>query len=320
MGTKVLVTGGSGFIGEHLIRHLLGLGYGVVNVDEAAPKATAPKADWLKCTIMDEADLHLAFKSSRPDYIIHLAACANMTGKTLDDYAANTVGMSNVLAACNACDSVRHIVVTSTQHVRKPGSPRPKSDTDYDPYMLYGQSKVLTETITRGYGLRCGWTIVRPTAVWGPGHNELADGLWRLISKRRYIHPSKDPVIRSYGYVKNVVWQMERILTVDQRTVDQKVFYVADCNMRQIEWINAFSRHLTGRDVYTVPASLIGLLAKYGDLVKAVGFRFPIYTSRYRNLITPNPVPVETTLELLGVPPITLEQGIKETAAWLGER
>ena len=95
------------------------------------------------------------------------------------------------------------------------------------------------------------------------------------------------------------------------------MFYVADGNMRQYDWINAFARKLTGCDVRTLPVSCIHMLAKIGDGMRAVGLRFPMYSSRFQNLITPNAVPVEPTLELLGIPPYSLDQGVEETAAWL---
>ena len=67
----------------------------------------------------------------------------------------------------------------------------------------------------------------------------------------------------------------------------------------------------------TVPVSGIRLLAKIGDVLKAVGLRFPMYSARFENLVTPNPVPVEPTLELLGTPPYSLDNGVDETVEWL---
>jgi nucleoside-diphosphate-sugar epimerase len=240
-----------------------------------------------------------------------------MGEKSLDEFRPNTEGTANVLDACKETASIERVVITSTQHVRRPGSPPPKSDTDYIPYMLYGESKVITEQLTRAANLKCAWTIIRPTTVWGPGHLLLAEGLWRLMAQGKYFHPANDAVIRSYGYVKNVVWQIEKLLQADAAAINGKVFYVADGNMRQYEWINAFARKLTGRDVRTLPVSCIHMLAKIGDGMKAVGLRFPMFSARFENLVTPNPVPVEPTLELLGLSPHSLDEGVKETTAWL---
>jgi GlcNAc-P-P-Und epimerase len=314
---KALVTGGSGFIGTHLVAHLVQCGYEVNNIDCAPPSDKSQGALWKNVSILDGPALQAAFQEFQPQYVVHLAACAAMEARSLDEFRPNTEGTENVLQACQESPSLERVIITSTQHVRRPGSGPARSETDFAPYMTYGETKVITERLTRAANLKCGWTIIRPTAVWGPGHLSLAGGLWRLMAQGKYFHPSVDPVIRSFGYVKNVAWQIEKILQADRAAVNGKVFYVADGNIRQSEWINAFARALTGRNARTVPVSFIHFLAIVGDAFKAVGLRFPMYGARFQNLITPNPVPVEPTLELFGTPPFALEPGVAETVHWL---
>jgi nucleoside-diphosphate-sugar epimerase len=301
---KVLVTGGSGFIGLHLITHLLDCGYEVINVDCAAPEDESRLALWKNCSILDADILRAVFREFQPQFVVHLAAQATVDGRSLDDYRVNTVGTANLLEACKETPSVERVIVTSTQHVRRPGSEQQSSDTDFAPYMFYGQSKVITEELTRSAGLQCAWTIIRPTTVWGPGHFMLAQGLWGLMAQGKYVHPSHDPVLRSYGYVKCVAWQIEKLLQANRDDVHGRVFYVADGNTQQLKWVNAFSQQLAKRDVRTVPVSFIRLLAWIGDGMRAIGLRFPMYSERFQNMVTPNPVPIEPTLELLGTPPI----------------
>jgi nucleoside-diphosphate-sugar epimerase len=314
---KILVTGGSGFIGTHLVTLLTGCGYEVLNVDCVKPGDERYIGIWRDCSILDKSMLHEVFKQFQPQFVVHLAAYAAMGEHSLDEFRPNTEGTANVLDACKETACIERVIITSTQHVRRPGSPPPKNDNDYIPYMLYGESKVITEQLTRGANLPCSWTIIRPTAVWGPGHLMLAEGLWKLMAQGKYFHPSNDPVIRSYGYVKNVVWQIEKLLHAKAEAIHGRVFYVADGNMRQYEWINAFAEKLTGRKVRTIPVSGIYLLARIGDFMKAIGLRFPMYSARFENLVTPNPVPVAPTLDLLGTPPYSMDQGIAETSAWL---
>lgn len=314
---KVIVTGGSGFIGVHLVELLVTRGYGVVNVDILPPPQALQQCLWQHCSILDREALGRIFSEVRPDCVVHLAAYASMEARSIQEFRANTEGTGNVLEAVRQCPSVSRLIITSTQHVRAPGSGYPDGDTDYVPYMLYGESKVITERLTRSTALDCAWTIVRPTAVWGPGHKLLADGLWAQMHRGRYFHPKNDPVVRSYGYVKNVVWQLERMLQVERPAVDRKVFYVADGNRRQLDWVNAVSRELTGREVRTIPLWVLRGLSCIGDGLRVCGLRFPLYGSRLKNMITPNPVPVESTLNLLGTPPYSLTQGAKETAEWL---
>lgn len=103
----------------------------------------------------------------------------------------------------------------------------------------------------------------------------------------------------------------------ERSEVDRRVFYVADGNSRQLDWVNAVSEELTGHKVRTVPLWALRGLSKFGDGLRACGWRFPLYGSRLKNLTTHNPVPVEPTLKLLGSPPFSLAEGARETAEWL---
>jgi nucleoside-diphosphate-sugar epimerase len=314
---KLLITGGSGFIGRHLIVEAISAGWEVANVDIVPPAGIAEQAIWANCSILDAPKLAEVIRHFQPKWVVHLAAYASMEARSLDEFRVNTEGTKNVLQSVKSTASVDRLIVTSTQHVRKPGSGAPVSDTDYAPYAFYGESKVLTEQITRQAGLSCAWTIIRPTAVWGPHHLLLASGLWKQMYRGRYFHPADDRVLRSYGYVRNVCWQIKQLLQAKREAVDKKVFYVADGNMRQLDWVNSISRELTGRDVRTLPLWMIRRLAGLGDTLHKLGVNFPIYGSRLQNLITDNPVPVEPTLELFGVPPHSLQEGSQATAEWL---
>jgi nucleoside-diphosphate-sugar epimerase len=314
---NVLVTGASGFIGRHLVAHLLEKGYSVTNLDIAPPPDPSQASCWRQGSILDPASLSGAMAEVRPQYVIHLAALAVMEGRSLDDFKANTDGTANLLAAIRSYGKTERVVVTSTQHVRKPGSPPPAHDEDYDPYMLYGESKVVTEKLTRSSGLPGHWTIIRPTAVWGSYHPFQVVGLWKMIHKGLYVHPAHDFVLRAYGYVGNVAWQIERILALPAEATSRRTFYVGDANSRQIDWINGFSRELTGRDVRTVPLWVIKALAGFGDGMRACGLRFPIYGSRLFNLTTSNPVPMQSTFDVLGQGPVSMEEGIRKTSGWL---
>jgi len=314
---RILCTGGSGFIGTHFLDSLLDKNIEFKNVDIATPKNKRHEPFWYKCNILDLDKLINLFSQFQPTHILHLAAKSTTEGKSLDDFIDNTIGTEKVLRAIKATSSVSRAIITSSQHVRKPGSGLPKNDLDFIPHGLYGESKVITENLTRQVNLNCVWTIIRPTTVWGPMHPHLPNGLWRYMKKGWYFHPKNDPVIRSYGYVKNVVWQIEQILNAPAELINRKVFYVGEESIKQIEWINKFSNALTDRDVRLFPKQWLHKLALIGDVLKFLGIRFPMDSDRFFNLTTTNPVPMSPIIEAFGNPPYSLEKGIQETVDWL---
>jgi nucleoside-diphosphate-sugar epimerase len=314
---RILITGGSGFIGTHLVESLASKGYKILNIDIKKPFLESHMPYWRECDILNYNQLKAEFNIFRPTHVVHLAAETRANCRSLEAYQANTVGTYNLLKVVKGNQDISRVIVTSSQHVRKPGSGLPKHDQDFDPYKLYGQSKVITERLTRDANLRCTWTIIRPTTIWGPWHLGLATGFWRVVIDGKYIHPRNDKVIRGYGYVKNTVYQIEKILDADSEIVNGKVFYLGDTCSRQIEWVNGFSKGLTKKNICEVPQLLIYLLAIIGESLNLFGLRFPMNISRYINMTTTNPVPIDLTIELFGEPPILFEQGVAETVNWL---
>jgi nucleoside-diphosphate-sugar epimerase len=316
----LLITGGSGFLGRHLIEHLGRSPAAILNLDTAQPEETGQRPYWTACSLLDEPALRAAIAEFQPTHVVHLAGEITMSGRSVADYPTNVQGVRNLMGVLRSLPSVERVIVTSTQHVRRPGSAPPASDVDFLPYKPYGESKVLTEEITRASDLACTWCIIRPTTVWGLHNPALEEGVWRLIYRRLYFHPSRDPVIRGYGYVGNVAWQIEQLLRVDPAAISGKVFYVGDRNARQADWIDGFARGLTGKKAKTLPLPVIRLLSLIGDVLGSVGIRFPIHASRLRNLTTSNPVPMEPIFEILGEPPSTVEDAIKVTTEGLKRR
>ncbi|MEI6290934.1 MAG: NAD(P)-dependent oxidoreductase [Chloroflexota bacterium] len=315
--SRILVTGGSGFIGTHLIDSLLAKDMAVIYIDIAHPKKAEHLLSWRKCNILDLDNLENIFQEYQPTHVIHLAARTNTEGKNIADFLDNTVGTANVLTAIKKIKNISHVIVASSQHVRKPGSGLPQNDQDFNPHGLYGQSKVITEQLTHQANLNCCWTLIRPTTVWGPYHPFLVSGLWNLMGKGLYLHPKNDPVIRSYGYVKNIVWTIEKILYAPSNLVDKRVLYIGDDSIKQTEWIDSFSMSLIGRKTTKIPKEWIYFLARIGDVFVKIGIRFPMNSPRYFNLTTTNPISIDRVIKQFGAPPYSLEMGIFETVSWL---
>ncbi|OJJ18255.1 hypothetical protein BKI52_25880 [marine bacterium AO1-C] len=316
---KFLVTGGSGFIGTNLVEKLIAKGAQIINVDTTAPYKKSHEKYWTKLSILDKDSLLEVFQKEQPEFVIHLAARTDTDPiNKLEDYVVNTDGTNNLLEAIKSVNSVKHTIITSTQFVHQYKG-FPKDDTDYAPHTIYGESKVISEKLTRSADLKCNWTIIRPTNIWGPWHLRYPYEFWKVLAQGLYIHPGKQKVMRSYGYVGNVVHQILTILEKSPELVHQQVFYVGDAPLNLLDWVNQFSINQIGKKVKVVPRFLIKTIALTGDVLKVVGLNFPITTSRYKSMTTSNDAPMQKTFDVLGNSPISLEMGVEETIEWLKE-
>lgn len=318
---KILITGGGGFIGTNAVEAFAARGHELCDLSSDEPLNSAHGKYWQRADILDRDALVKQFREFQPRWVLHLAARADCDENTSVEkgYPVNTVGTQNVLDAIKATPSVGRAIITSTQFVCGPG-PLPRDETDYFPATIYGQSKVLTEQFTRAAELPCCWTLIRPTNVWGPWHMRYRREFWRVLQRRMYVHPGREVVIRSYGYVKNVVDQMHRIFEAPAEKVAGRTIYVGDRPINLLEWVNGFSRLLARREVTVVPRPLMRALALLGDVpTRLTGRAFLINSSRYRSMITDYPTPMEPTFALLGENPYSMQRGIEETVEWLGQ-
>ena len=145
---KLLITGGSGFIGTNAIDIFSQQADAILNYSVDPPLKQEHQKYSVAGDILDEPATTAAFQKFGPDLVLHLAARAECDENTTleEGYKVNIDGTRNVLNAIRATPSVQRAIITSSQFVCAPG-PLPKSDTDYFPETIYGQSKVMTEEL-----------------------------------------------------------------------------------------------------------------------------------------------------------------------------
>jgi nucleoside-diphosphate-sugar epimerase len=319
---RVLVTGSSGFIGQHLVKALLDRGHEVVGLDRKERPASAPQYRFALCDIRDADQLTRIVGDFRPDAIAHLAARADLDEQSdLGGYSANVEGVENLIAAIKHTRSVRRTVFTSTQLVCRPGY-QPRSDDDYMPATMYGRSKAEGEKIVRredGGGVT--WCIVRPTTVWGPGMNQHYQRFFRMIRRGTYFHVGRRPRRKTFGYVGNVAFEYCRLLEAPEGRIHGKTFYVADYDPISLNaWIDGLASSFGVRRVRTLPEVLAKAIAIAGDGINAVGFRrFPFNSFRLNNILTETVFDMTEMRDICGPAPYSMDAGIAMTAVWFRE-
>ena len=317
---RILITGGSGFIGTNLIHRFSYLGNDVLNLDIAAPRNSAHLNFWKCADLLNMNEFGSLARKFAPDIVLHMAARTNLNGKTLSDYAVNVEGVENLLHILDSIPSVRKVIFASSRLVCRIGY-NPINEFDYCPTTLYGESKVLGELKIRDFMKKSliSSVIVRPTSIWGPWFSEPYKNFFISVIKGRYFHPGKLKILKSFGYVGNTVYQLENLLNQEDLIVNGKTFYLADyppIDVRRMA--NAIRAKLDLPPVRSANIYSLRLLAKIGDGLKFMGISNPPLTSfRLDNLITQMTYDLSPLASIAGELPYTMEEGVDQTLSWL---
>lgn len=312
---KILVTGGSGFLGASLIRHLRNSGH-VVSGFSRTPAPGSISGD-----ITKRENIERAIHDFSPDEVINLASQTDLGGERKRGYATNTVGVQNLVDAVSASPSIQRVIWASSQLVNVPGY-QPKNERDYNPVGGYGESKMIGEQIVRssdGGGKE--WVIIRPTTVWGPGMSPHYLRLLSMIQRGMYFHVGNKPLRKSYSYIGNLVYQLDCLTSADKSLIHGKTIYVADSEPIELRsWCNGFATYFR-KSIPTLPRTAAQLLAKAGDLAGHLGMqRIPFNSTRLNNILTEYVFDTSQIEAVCGKSRISNAEGVQRTAEWFLER
>jgi nucleoside-diphosphate-sugar epimerase len=168
---KVLITGGTGFVGSHLVDKLIEKGYDVrcfIRKSSNLRWLQDPKIELVSGSFFDQNSLKNAVTDV--DYIYHIAGA--VMAKTPQGYFnSNHIGTKNLLeAALQNNKNLKRFVYVSSQTAAGPsynGKPL-KEDDEPHPITNYGRSKIAAEKEVMSHANDFPITIVRPSAVYGP--------------------------------------------------------------------------------------------------------------------------------------------------------
>lgn len=320
---KILVTGGSGFIGTNYIELLLGTGHAeFINLDNCPPRNASHKSYWQECDLLDAYRLKRIIADFSPTHVVHLAAKTGLDEKKLSDFSANMEGVENLILAIEKSTSVERVIFTSSLLVCRMGYV-PKHDTDYQPTTLYGQSKVEGEKIVQAHeDLPYAWTIVRPISIWGPWGEEPYRNFFKAIAQGWYFHVGSGHYQRSLGYVGNTVYQIHQMLLAPAEKVDKKTMYVADDQPSDLyDMANMIGEAIGARKIFHIPLWMAKLAALVGDMYKIIGGKnVPISSFRLNNIRTEYIFDLSPIISVSGPLPYNMEKGIEKTVEWLRGR
>lgn len=319
MTQRIFITGGSGFIGTNLVEHFATPDRTVVNFDEVPPRNPAHAHYWQAGNLCDAGAVSAAITQFQPSVILHAGARTDLRGTRVEDYAANTRGVENIVTAARLLPNLDRIVLFSSILVCDLGY-TPKNDTDYKPTTAYGESKVYGERVARALSVsELPWVLVRPASIWGPWFGPPYRNFFEAVRAGWFVLPRRQRPLRSFGYVANLVAQVDSIVAAEPASVIGKTFNLADYAPLDIaEWANAVSRAWGGQRVREAPLTLLRLASLTGDVLQVLGYRNPPLTSsRLRNLLTSAVVDTSNLAKLCPSLPVSTDDGVELTVKWL---
>ena len=148
---KVLVTGGSGFIGREVVRQLHIKGYEVTVLDKSEKPQDFKYVRYIKGDIQSAAKCVMAAVGQ--DYIIHLAAKARIPQSFIDPdtyFDNNVTGTRNILTAAHAV-GIRKFVYASSSSIYGNNPPPHKPFHKPDPLNYYAMTKLFGEQLCKQY-------------------------------------------------------------------------------------------------------------------------------------------------------------------------
>lgn len=203
---KVLVTGGAGFCGSHVVDQLLEAGYEVIVVDNLSTGKAENLSPESRLYQMDirSPELLGMLEAERPDYVSHHAAQISVQASLrnpMHDASTNLLGSINLLEACRKV-GIKKVVYASTGGAiyGEPGYLPCDEDHPIQPLCQYGASKHAVEhylyLYSKLYGLN--YTVLRYPNVYGPRQDPFGEAGVVAIFTRRML-AGKEAVINGSG-------------------------------------------------------------------------------------------------------------------------
>ena len=205
---KILVTGGAGFIGSHIVDQLIEKGHTVVILDNLVTgkkENINPQAKFIQKDLANYSDVEKVFEEENPEVVYHLAAQIDVRKSVADpvfDAQINILGSLNLIRLAHKFQ-VKKIIFSSTGgaiYGETSNRPTPEGEPEF-PLSPYGIGKLTTEKYLNFYHKVFGlnYTILRYANVYGPRQNAYGEaGVVAIFMQK--MKEGFAPVINGEGY------------------------------------------------------------------------------------------------------------------------
>ena len=320
---KAYVTGGTGFIGSHLVEQLADGGDHVTVLIRKTSNLRwlnhlAPKIQFVTADLHDIESLIPTLEDV--DVVFHLAGLTKAPDTATYNHV-NAEGTRNLIEAClHVQPRLKRFIYCSSLAAIGPSPNQTPICENTSPYPLtdYGKSKLKGEMITRNYADRLPITIVRPPAVYGPRDTDIFI-YFQFI--RRGLMPiiGDENRLLSFVHVKDLVVGMHAAALSD-RAVGEAYFLTDGVVHSWIEFAQTVACAMEKQPIrFGIPFFVLDVVATCAEVVSRITRQTPTL-NRQKMLELKQPFWIcDSTKaeEQFGYRPVySLEKGIKETAGW----
>jgi len=319
---KILVTGGTGFVGGHLIGELLAAGGNQVTVLVRDSARLATCAFSGAVTALPGDLLSSAPFPEDTELVFHLAAVTKAVSPG-EFTRVNLDGTRALMEKLRPLKKLRKVVLLSSLAAAGPNRDNEplREETPAEPISRYGRSKLAQEEIVIAH-CPVPYVIIRAPIVFGPGDMDMLD-VFRIIN--RGIIPVLGRSRRRYSlvYVKDLARGM---IAAAFSTSRNETFYVA--NPEAVEWqafMEQISLLLGGKKArkIVIPEALGRVLAEFSEMrIRAFGNKAIFNLDKFNEMKSPawvcSPAKIEALLHFQ--PCVPLPAALGETISWYREQ
>jgi len=252
---KILVTGGAGFIGSHLVDHLLSKGYQVRAFDNLSAGKLSNLIQWseelnfefIKGDLLDHASLKSALRGCTAVY--HLAAnpeVRSYKASSYDHFRQNIEGTFNLLEAIRENGGIQFLGFTSTSTVYGEASviPTPETYAPLKPISNYGASKLAAEALI------CSYAAI----------HKFRAGIFRLAN---IIGPRSDHGV-IYDFINKLKANPAELEVLGDGSQSKSYLYIDDCIRGMLTSLESFNEQV---DIFNIGSEDRLIVMKIAEIV-----------------------------------------------------
>lgn len=294
--TRIVITGGSGFIGSNLVDGFLEDGFEVVVIDRNRPKTN--KCKWIKCDISMSEKLEKYINNG--DFVFHLAAMANtreVDAKPIESIFDNYVGLAKIIKACINKKASR--LIFSSSYWVSEGAISGDEGTNFcstGTNNVYGNEKIAGEFLLHSWSKlnNFNYSILRFGNPFGPrmwSGLVVGDFITKILAGNSIQILGDGKQSRQFLYVKDI-YQASKAIVMRHKNIKNEIY------------------NITGDNAI----SLIELINKLSDILKIKPNI--IFNGERKHDVTLKFCPNNKARQELGFSPINIDTGLKLTIKW----